>query len=101
MSDMIERCAKVFDPDVFADRPGHNQGECYLCDANRDAARRTARAVIEAMRDATPKMLRAASAAMSPGKRPTPNHVSERAKHGIRYRAMIDAALEEQPAAKE
>lgn len=50
---------------------------------------------IDAMRKPTPKMLRAAGAALSPGKRPTEKRVSERAKHGIRYRAMIDAALEE------
>lgn len=52
-----------------------------------------ARAAIEAMRIPDAKMLKAACAAMSPGKRPTPKRVTERAKHGIRYRAMIDAAL--------
>lgn len=55
--------------------------------------RRIARAAIEAMRMPDTRMLKAAGAAMSPGKRPTQNRVSERAKHGIRYRAMIDAAL--------
>lgn len=54
-----------------------------------------ARAAIEAMSAPTPKMCRAACAAMSPGKRPTPNRVSHKAKHAIRYRAMIQAALEE------
>lgn len=48
---------------------------------------------IKAMRHPTPKMLKAACAAMSPEKRPTPKTVSVRAKHGIRYRAMIDEAL--------
>lgn len=48
---------------------------------------------IEAMRKPSAKMLRAASKSMSPGRRPTEEWVSDRAKHGIRYRAMIDAAL--------
>lgn len=56
-----------------------------------------ARAAITAMRKPTPKMLRAAGAAMSSGKRPTEKRVSERAKHAIRYRAMIDAALSATP----
>lgn len=54
-----------------------------------------AKAAIAAMREPNSKMLRAAEAAMSPGKRPTQKRVSVRAKHGIRYRAMIDAALSE------
>lgn len=54
-----------------------------------------ARAAIEAMAAPTPRMCKAACAAMSPGKRPTPNRVSHKAKHAIRYRAMIQAALEE------
>lgn len=56
-----------------------------------------ARAAIEAMAAPTSKMCKAACAAMSPGKRPTPNRVSHKAKHAIRYRAMIQAALEEKP----
>jgi hypothetical protein len=52
-----------------------------------------ARAAIKAMRMPTPKMLRAAGKAMSPEKRPTKKRVGAKAKHGIRYRAMIDAAL--------
>lgn len=52
-----------------------------------------ARAVIAAMRKPSTAMLRAACGAMSPGKRPTQKRVSVRAKHGIRYMAMIDAAL--------
>jgi len=51
-------------------------------------------AAIKAMRIPDRKMLDAASRAMSPGRRPTEKRVSVRAKHGIRYRAMIDAALE-------
>lgn len=46
-------------------------------------------------RKPTKKMLRAACAAMSPGKRPTKDRVSSKAKHGIRYRAMVDAYLKE------
>jgi hypothetical protein len=46
-------------------------------------------------RKPTKKMLRAACSAMSPGKRPTSKRVSVKAKHGIRYRAMVDAYLEE------
>ena len=52
-----------------------------------------AKIALEAMRTPTPKMLRAACAAMSRSKRPTQNHVGCKAKHGIRYRAMIDEAL--------
>ncbi len=40
----------------------------------------------------TKAMLQAASAAMSPGKRPTYRFVSNSQKHAIRYRAMIAAA---------
>lgn len=56
----------------------------------------SARAAIEAMAAPTSGMCKAACAAMSPGKRPTPNRVSHKAKHAIRYRAMIQAALKEQ-----
>lgn len=38
------------------------------------------------------RMLRAAGAAMSPGKRPTLRWVSNKQKHKIRYQAMLDAA---------
>lgn len=44
-------------------------------------------------RDPTNAMLKAACASMSPGKRPTPDRVSVKQKHRIRYGAMIDAAL--------
>lgn len=40
----------------------------------------------------TSEMLHAAAKAMSPGRRPTPDHVSVREKHCIRYKAMIAAA---------
>ena len=39
----------------------------------------------------TRPMLKAACSAMSPGKRPTPDYVSVKEKHKIRYRAMIEA----------
>ena len=39
----------------------------------------------------TRQMLEAAAKSMSPGKRPTMKWVSNRKKHEIRYRAMIDA----------
>lgn len=54
-----------------------------------------ARVAIATMRNPTAKMRRAACGAMSPGKRPTEKRVSDRAKHAIRWRAMIDAALTE------
>jgi hypothetical protein len=50
-------------------------------------------AAIEAMRAPNRKMILAAAKAMSPGRRPTQQYVSCNAKHGIRYRAMIDEAL--------
>ena len=52
-----------------------------------------ARAAVEAMREPDIKMLNAACSAMSPGKRPTPDRVSVKSKHAIRYRAMIQEAL--------
>lgn len=54
---------------------------------------RQARAAIVAMRDPTTKMIHAAAAAMSPGKRPTQERVSCSQKHAIRYNSMIDEAL--------
>lgn len=54
-----------------------------------------ARLAIAAMRDPTKPMLSAACAAMSPSKRPTQKRVGSKAKHGIRYRAMIEKAMEE------
>jgi hypothetical protein len=49
---------------------------------------------IHAMREPTGKMLRAACGAMSEGKRPTKRRVSAKAKHAIRWRSMVDAAVE-------
>lgn len=61
--------------------------------ADRKRYMQRALLAVQEMRSPSAKMLRAAGAAMSPAKRPTEKRVSERAKHGIRYRAMIDAAL--------
>lgn len=43
----------------------------------------------------TDKMLKEAAKAMSPGRRPTPDRVSWKQKHRIRFRAMIIQALAE------
>lgn len=40
----------------------------------------------------TKNMLKAACASMSPGRRPTPDWVTAREKHRIRYAAMIAAS---------
>lgn len=55
-----------------------------------------ARVALVAMLDPTPKMLGEAAKAMSPGKRPTPEFVSVKEKHRIRYQAMIRSALEDE-----
>ena len=98
MSAMAEKVARAIcaattkaDPDeiVYICDIGDHQE----CDARYRAYIPEARAAIEAMREPDAKMLNAACAAMSPGKRPTPKRVSVKAKHGIRYRAMIDEAL--------
>lgn len=66
-----------------------------MSEKNQQYWRDEARAVLGYLREPTTAMLNAACAAMSPGKRPTPQRVSAKSKHGIRYRAMIDAALRE------
>lgn len=50
--------------------------------------------ILLAIRNPTKRMRRAACSAMSPGKRPTDERVSNGAKHAIRWRAMIDEAVE-------
>jgi hypothetical protein len=50
-------------------------------------------AAIQAMREPTNSMLKAAAKSMSPEHRPTPEYLSVKEKHRARYRAMIDAAL--------
>lgn len=64
-----------------------------MSEKNREYWRDEARFVLGYLRKPTTAMLNAACAAMSPGKRPTPQRVSAKAKHGIRYCAMINAAL--------
>lgn len=71
--------------------PGHIK---EMAQSEMETCRQRARTVMEAIRKPNNAMLKAACAAMSPGKRPTQKRVSCKAKHGIRYRAMIDAALE-------
>lgn len=60
----------------------------YEFEAVREARRRA----IQDLRNPTPKMLKAAAAAMSSSKRPTSDWVSCKEKHRIRFQAMIDAA---------
>jgi hypothetical protein len=63
----------------------------------REAAR-AARAVLAdsgfviVPREPTAEMIAAACKSMSPGRRPTPDRVSVREKHSIRWRAMVEAA---------
>lgn len=54
-----------------------------------------ARAAVNVLRAPNNKMLTAAAKAMSPGCRPTEARVSVKAKHAIRYRAMIDVIVAE------
>lgn len=58
-------------------------------------SRALSRAAIVAMRIPNTKMLNAAAKSMSPDLRPTPARVSNKAKHAIRYRAMLDVVLAE------
>lgn len=52
-------------------------------------------AVLEAIRKPTTHMCNAACKSMSPARRPTPARISNKAKHAVRYTAMIDQAIEE------
>lgn len=52
-----------------------------------------ARAAIAALMEPTGAMRRAASRAMSPGRRPIKEYVSNEKKHAIRYQAMLRVAL--------
>lgn len=76
-----------------------NEMVARVADAIRSAQARphtdrdVAKAAIKAMRRPNAKMLAAAGKALSPGRRPTDEWISVNAKHGLRYRAMIDAAL--------
>lgn len=87
MSEMIGRIRKQLNPWIAKGEDGQKaQG---LTEAQ-------VRHILRTMRNPTGAMLRAASAAMSPGKRPR-RWVSNRVKHRIRWQAMIDAALNEPP----
>jgi len=100
MTTMIEQVARAIyakEGNTMRD-PGQDFRPMTLDDEPEDARAiyfEYARAAIEAMRKPTPKMLSAAGKALSPGRRPTEEWISVNAKHGVRYRAMIDAALEE------
>lgn len=65
----------------------------------RDECYREARAALtvalDHMREPSPKMLKAAYKSLSPERRPTPNRVSVKEKHTIRYQAMIDQLRKE------
>jgi hypothetical protein len=96
-TEMVERVAKaIWNVSREPEHEGPTEDKWHEATEDwRENMRAHARAAITAMRTPTPKMLKAAKAAMSPGKRPTQNRVGCKAKHGIRYRAMIDAALKE------
>lgn len=85
MSELIERVAKALEPKC--------RGFGGLSMA---VAIELARTAVEAMREPTRTMLKACCAAMSEGKRPTPERVSSKEKHRIRYRAMIESELSQQ-----
>lgn len=86
MSSMVERVARAISASHYPDKDADVMWRHMIPDA---------RAAIQAMRVPTPLMFRAAARAMSQGHRPTEKRVGVKAKHGIRYRAMIDAALQE------
>lgn len=94
MTKDIERVARAIcvasgqNPDALTTQSG-------MSVANWMSFEGQALAAIRAIRKPSNAMLNAACAAMSPGKRPTQKRVSCKAKHGIRYRAMIDAAISE------
>jgi len=50
-------------------------------------------AVVRALLAPDNKMLKAAAKALSPERRPTDRYVSVKAKHAIRFRAMLRAAI--------
>lgn len=89
---MIEQIAMVIDPLDYKPMRGHEN--CEDCLALRASVVAKAVEILKIIRQPTPKMLRAAGKALSPDRRPTPKRISVKAKHGLRYRAMIDAAIE-------
>ncbi len=86
MSEMVERMAMAMD----------EHWKKHGLDSHQPYHLGMARAALEAMREPTSTMLKASCGAMSEGKRPTPDRVSSKEKHRIRYRAMIDAELSRQ-----
>jgi hypothetical protein len=95
MSELVDRVAMEVAREFYGGCG--ESGGTGLCDYDlaRCLCRRVARAAIGAMREPTVKMRQAASKAMSPGKRPTAEWMSNGEKHATRFRAMIDAALAE------
>lgn len=94
MSEALERAARALAGEsCFALAKGPPGQIQEMAEYQMDVCRKRARTVIEAIRKPDNAMLKTACAAMSPGKRPTKARVSVKAKHGIRYRAMIDEAL--------
>lgn len=87
MSSMIERGREIIANGCDCDR------DCFRVGAGHCSCKNDAIAFIRMMRDPTNSMLNEAAGAMSPGKRPTPDRVSCKEKHRIRYQAMIDCAL--------
>lgn len=87
-SDMVERVAAAIEEEGSYVMPGENRRDVFL---------REARAAIAAMRNPNKPMIHAACKALSPGRRPTPERVSVKEKHRIRFSAMIDAALGKEP----
>lgn len=94
---MIERVARSMAMDAGYDWASmfERYSVKWETEAVRPWWRDRARAAIEEMRNPTRGMLCAATKAMLPKYRPTPDHVPCKEKHRIRYRAMIDAALSE------
>lgn len=95
----LEEVAKAIDPECFDPEVERVYGDMWAFERQRKA-REAAIAAVKAMRKPSRLMLDAASKSMSPGRRPTPERVSVRAKHGIRYRAMIDQILSEKEKGK-
>lgn len=91
---MIEKVARAICSDDFNTFKGHSPGECEYCDSQREMVMKQAKAAIEAMREPTEEMKKAADDLMDKMDNFGYN------KNGIGfvdpiYQAMIDAALKE------
>lgn len=95
MSEMVERVARALHSCVMQNDLDQPPWEA-LGRPWREECLFMARAAMAAMMEPTNVMLKASCAAMSEGKRPTPDRVSSKEKHRIRYRAMIAAELNRQ-----